>query len=966
MWQTNPWHSKKQASHPIINNCTEYYEQASLIDSSSPQKKFLKSEREPIISMELDGNIPLVGRDEELQVMLDLRRRISEEDGSVGTLTVLVHGCSGSGKTALCHQVLQQQHSSNNTNKKVYSIAGKFDQYQKNFAAPYSALVQAFDSLGQQILESANGYQDDDDYDDKSEEFVAKLKQCLSKEACLLVQLIPSFQEFMRTTTDNGNQVGKRDSLLSVPPMAPDYKATLYGTTSRVKRLIDSDSDESDEEDYFSTFSPLMIPAELQPTLSSSPKQNHPRRPSNETNHNNHRSSLLSLAQTPSTRLKPQTSSLLVPPPRLSGQQSYMTLASERLAVAFRLFLAEFCSNQQPLILLVDDLQWADVSSITLLAMLAKNVCGITNMMMVLCFRDKDDDNNDDHEKIHSQDQDIPQLIKSKINTNINDNISDVQVGNLTLRGVQEMLAKILRHDLDDTKLLELAVIVHRKTHGNPYFVQEFLKLLAREEILTYNFATISWQWHATVVQETDVSDNVVSVVLKRMESLPASVRRLLTLASFVGYYASTNLLMKLTSLPSLVVEHAGTPRVPMDDNTISRETKRCDDDGMLLAAEKEGFVEFIDGGTTLVFSHDRVQQAAYASAINRDLLHWNIGQVVYESFVKGGKAKQAYGDRFVFVAVDQLNRGSSCITTEEQRLEIMRLNLYASQLAGNKSSSIVLRGDFLQKAIALSKETDWIGDDETYQMVLEIYSKSMEVEYSRGNLTTSQGLASTVLQRARKPEDARGAKTAKSHAYGWSMQWREAIQEAREVLDLCGVTLAPSNPRDVEKEYQKLKRLVKGMSDDDLLNLPAMTDELKISAMKILKLAVPIGFSSDVHYANLCLMKMMELTIRYGHFVETGGFALSGFGRVLVNLGKNEKQQAYRFAQLSLKVAADRVSIPGTALNVYGYLSHIQQPTGGSLEPTLAAYRAGLEVGDMTFGGICVALYVRFELSQN
>jgi predicted ATPase len=896
--------------------------------------------------MELESNIPLVGRDEELLVLLDLRRRIMEKDTSVGTLTLMVHGCSGSGKTALCQQLLQPQHG--NKDKTVFSIAGKFDPYQKSFAAPcYSALVQALDSLGQQILQSASDYRDGDD-EKKNEELVTTLKQCLSGDACPLVQLVPSFQEVMSINKYKSNyHVRKRSStIINKTPIAPDYKNTLYGRSINEHSLIDSDcDDESDEEDNSSTFSPLMVPSELQPT-----------------------SSLSSLPQAPlpPTRLKSQFSFSLLPPPpitRLKTQQSYMTLASERLAVAFRVFLAEFCSKQRPLVLVVDNLQWTDVSSVNLLAMLAKNICGITNMMMVLCFPGKGDDNHHvDHEKVHNQNEDILQSFKSKLNTNANKNITELQIGNLALQEVQEMLAKMLRHDLHDLKLLELAAIVHRKTHGNPYFVQEFLRLLVREEILTYNVATISWQWLATVVQETDVSDNVVSVVLKRMESLPASVRRLLTLASFLGYYASTNLLIKLVSLPSLGVEHGGAARLAIDDYTISRETKRCDNDGILLlvAAEKEGFVEFIDGGTTMVFSHDRVQQEAYASATNRDQLHWNIGQAVYESFVKGDKAKQEYGDRFVFAAADQLNRGSSCIFNEEQRLEIMRLNLYASQLAGNKSST-VLRADFLQKAIALSNETDWKGDDEMYQMVLEIYSKSIEVESSRGNLATSQGPASTVLQHARKPQDTRGAKTAKSHAYAWSMQWRQAVQEAREVLDLCGETLAPSNPRDVEKEYQKLTRLVKGMSDDDLLNLPAMTDELKISAMKMLKLAVPVGFASDSNYANLCLLKMMELTIRYGHLVETGGFALSGFGRVVASMGKNEKQQAYRFSQLSLKVAADRVSIPGTALNVYGYLSHMRQPTGGSLEPTIAAYQAGLDVGDMTFGGICVSLYVSY-----
>ncbi|CAB9526084.1 Protein kinase domain [Seminavis robusta] len=62
-------------------------------------------------------------------------------------------------------------------------------------------------------------------------------------------------------------------------------------------------------------------------------------------------------------------------------------MASERLAVAFRVVLAEFCCPERPLIILVDDIQWADPSSLDLLAMLANNN-DISNLLIVGCFRD--------------------------------------------------------------------------------------------------------------------------------------------------------------------------------------------------------------------------------------------------------------------------------------------------------------------------------------------------------------------------------------------------------------------------------------------------------------------------------------------------------------------------------------------------------------------------------------------------
>ncbi len=57
----------------------------------------------------------------------------------------MVSGCSGVGKSALVHELYRPM-----TEQRGYFIAGKFDQFQRNI--PYSALIQAFRSLVQQLL----------------------------------------------------------------------------------------------------------------------------------------------------------------------------------------------------------------------------------------------------------------------------------------------------------------------------------------------------------------------------------------------------------------------------------------------------------------------------------------------------------------------------------------------------------------------------------------------------------------------------------------------------------------------------------------------------------------------------------------------------------------------------------------------------------------------------------------------
>ena len=656
------------------------------------------------------------------------------------------------------------------------------------------------------------------------------------------------------------------------------------------------------------------------------------------------------------------------PPPLMMGEQTFFQKASERLAVALGVFLTKFCNHDRPLILFMDDVQWSDQNSMDLLALIANDTI-ISNLLLVVSFRDSDNqpriDNNGSASggsegNNHPTTPPSPrQRFQAQLFTK--GEIPEIHVTDLSLAGVQAMVSNILQFRDNDNPdrssyLLELSKVVYRKTLGSPYFVVQFLQLLVVEGLLRFSYAAMEWQWDdvSLVRDMMNVSDNVVSVVLKRMESLPVRALRPLALAAYVGFYTSLDLLEALYQRKD--IQQNLNLALLLGKDISDDETPIFGLRSMLEIAANEGFVEI--EGNVLRFAHDRVQETAYSlisSPDSQSILHWIIGHAVNDIFVKQDGLQ--FGESYIFVAADQLNRGSSGIKSTDQRHELIRLNWQASQVAGNKSSADLM-ADFLLKAIALAKEEDWTYSNAMYVLLLEIFTRTVEVEASRGNLNESQEIATAVLSHIRRPEDGRGARIARAHAYGWSMQWDKAIEEARQVLSLCGVSLESSNTKAVKKQFARVKRLVERRSDNELLQLPPMTDELKISAMKMLKFGIPFGFAVDADFANLCKLKMMELTLVYGHLRETGGFALSGFGCVLANIAEKEKKEAYRFSRLALKMPGDKTSIPGTALNVYNYLSHIQQPTFGSLEPTLAAYRTGVEVGDMAFGGICVSLY--------
>ena len=103
------------------------------------------------------------------------------------------------------------------------------------------------------------------------------------------------------------------------------------------------------------------------------------------------------------------------------------------------------------------------------------------------------------------------------------------------------------------------------------------------------------------------------------------------------------------------------------------------------------------------------------ASSKEVALLHLRIGKYIQEE----------EEDQFILEAADQLNRGSLLLVHEMERLELIELNLDVSAHA-NKRGGINLMSSYLEKAVSLVKDHDWV---KSYDLVLEVFNRSAEAE---------------------------------------------------------------------------------------------------------------------------------------------------------------------------------------------------------------------------------------------
>jgi tetratricopeptide (TPR) repeat protein len=185
----------------------------------------------------------------------------------------------------------------------------------------------------------------------------------------------------------------------------------------------------------------------------------------------------------------------------------------DRLFEAVSQFITNI-SRETPLLVILDDLQWTDQSSILLLHYLARGVYRAP-LLLLGAYRETDIDDK------HSLSSVLAELNRERL-------LQSVPLKRLSFDDVVEMMRRILEQDDVPREFCEL---VYAKTQGNPFFVEEVISSLKEEEVI-YRGKN---EWKFKEVSKIEFPETVKSVIKKRLSRLDDESQRVLSLASFVG-----------------------------------------------------------------------------------------------------------------------------------------------------------------------------------------------------------------------------------------------------------------------------------------------------------------------------------------------------------------------------------------------------------------------------------------------
>jgi len=192
----------------------------------------------------------------------------------------------------------------------------------------------------------------------------------------------------------------------------------------------------------------------------------------------------------------------------LSPEQS-----RDRLFEAVSQFMTNI-SREAPLLVILDDLQWTDQSSLLLMHYLARGVYR-ESLLILGAYRDTYVDEK------HPLSPVLAELNRERL-------LQSVPIKRLSFDNVSEMIKRILEQDEVPKEFCDL---VFEKTRGNPFFVEEVIKSLKEEEVIYRE----GKKWKIKEVSRIEFPKTVKSVIKKRLSQLDEESQRVLTMASFVG-----------------------------------------------------------------------------------------------------------------------------------------------------------------------------------------------------------------------------------------------------------------------------------------------------------------------------------------------------------------------------------------------------------------------------------------------
>lgn len=624
--------------------------------------------------------------------------------------------------------------------------------------------------------------------------------------------------------------------------------------------------------------------------------------------------------------------------------------AQNRFNRTMQSFVQVISTKEHPLVLFLDDLQWADLASLSLVRLLMVDEA---NQYFLIIGAYRDNEVGSSHQLMLMMEELGEALLRSSEEGKTRAKINKIILGNLTKDAIGELIRDTLNCE-NNQNALELTDLVYEKTLGNAFFVTQLLKNIYEDELLVFDFEANRWVWEVEEIRTQRITDNVADLMTQKMTKLPRKTQEVLKLAACIGNHFDLQTLAVVEQsnvfdcfarlwqaiTAGLVAPSDGNYQLYQHQMNIGGE----------ITEIKAGFR----------FIHDRVQQAAYAliEPEQRQAVHLRIGRLLLDNV-----NKEKWGE-VIFEIVNHLNLGKELITKREEQTRLASLNLQAGKQA-KKSNAYIAAIAYFEQGIAFLGKQAW---GLHYALSLSLYKERGETEFLMGNFVQSDKSLAIALGRAKTNEDKTMVYVVKLAQLSGQGKYIEAVKITEKALiefgmdvprlgDTKGITEAVGRAL---SEYDQNKKMPDAR---ELESRPWMKKGKMRFCNDLIGIAMDSVFIGTPEVMGFYATQMVNLSVKYGLSSFTP-VAFSFFAIVQASL-KNYSE-AYRYARLALRLAEGKVFGRGLSSKVYMFYAYyliLKEHLSVCLESLRKAFRIGMGEGDFVYAGYALAIMPRYSL---
>lgn len=543
-----------------------------------------------------------------------------------------------------------------------------------------------------------------------------------------------------------------------------------------------------------------------------------------------------------------------------------------------------FATAEHPLTIILEDLQLADLSSLNCIKdfLIEKKV---NYLLFIGTYSTQETHAN------HILNTIINELRRENINVEI------IELGPLKIDETTQFIADSLRTPKE--KVQPLATLLHNKTNGNPFFLNQLLKKLHEDELIKFHHELKEWQWDLNRVKKLELSENVVDLMIEKIRQFPLETQDTLSKAAAIGPKFTLDLLSNIANTNPQIVLKNLVPALqadliqPLQSNMNIQKLMKQDQ------VDIDQIIDHVVETKELVFEfiNFKIHQASDSLSLPDEKLrqHYLIGKFLLKEIEK---PEHSQNNNLFFEFLKHLNLAQPLITNAEEKLKLAKFNLEACYKAKNSTAN-ALALDLITKARQLLPTDAWKNH---YQLAYAVFLESTDCSLLQKKFDEIEMFSSEILKHAKTKIDKARLYIIKMIYYTNASQYNRVLEIGINCAGLFGLKI-PKNPSvfQILKKFFYIKLLI---GKKDLRkwaeNSPPTNEEI-ISLQKLLVIMGTPSFLSNKHLFAYVGLLGMQLVLKHGYCIASS--VIYGYYGLLVQSLFKDYKAATELLKLSIEL---------------------------------------------------------------